>query len=42
MCHRLFFRRTSQIKEFVENFCIDLKNLFRFACRKCYLYYNPQ
>ena len=28
MGHRLFFRRISQNKEYVENFCKDLNNLF--------------
>ena len=34
MCHRLSFRRISQNKELIENFCIDLNNPFSFACRK--------
>ena len=38
MCHRLIFRRMSQHKEYVENFCIDLNNPFHFACRKWYSY----
>ena len=37
MCHRLFFRRISQSKEYIENFCNDINNLFRFAYRKWYL-----
>ena len=41
-CHRLFLRRISQNKEYIENFCNDLNNPFHFACRKWYLYNNPQ
>ena len=33
MCHRLFFRRISQNKEYIENFCNDINNPFHFACR---------
>ena len=36
MCHRLIFRRISQNKEHIENFCSDLKNPFHFASRKWY------
>ena len=42
MCHRLLFKRISQNKEYIENFCNDLNNRFDFACRKWYLYNNPQ
>ena len=31
MCHRLFFRRISQNKEYIENFCNDSNNLFSFC-----------
>ena len=34
MCHRHFFRRISQSKEYIQNFCNDINNLFHFACRK--------
>ena len=37
MCLRLFFERISQSKEYLENFCSDINNLFPFACRKWYL-----
>ena len=37
MCHRLFLKRISQKKEDIVNFCDDLNNPFRFACRKWYL-----
>ena len=33
MCHRLFFRRISQNKEYIENFCNYLNNTFHFAGR---------
>ena len=36
MCHRLFFRRISQSKEY-KNFCNDINNPFHFACKKWYL-----
>ena len=31
MCHRLFFRRISQSKQYIENFCNDINNLFPFC-----------
>ena len=34
MCHRLIYRRISQNKEYIENFCNDLNYPFHFACRK--------
>ena len=37
ICHRLFFRRISQSKEYIENFCNDINNPFHFACRIWYL-----
>ena len=37
MCHRLFFRRISQNKDYIENFCNDINNPFHFACGKWYL-----
>ena len=37
MCHRLFFRRISQSKKNIENFCNDINNPFHFACRNWYL-----
>ena len=37
ICHRLFFKRISQIKEYIENFCFDISNPFHFACRKRFL-----
>ena len=33
MCQRLFFRKMSENKEYVENFCNDLNNPFHFACQ---------
>ena len=37
MCHTVFFRRISQNKKLIENFCKDLKNLFHLVFRKWYL-----
>ena len=39
--HRQFFRKLSQHREFVKNFCTDLNKLFHFACRKWFLYNIP-
>ena len=40
--HRQFFRKPSQNREFAQTHCNDLNNPFPFACRKWYLYNNPQ
>ena len=37
MCHRLFFRRISQSREYIKSSCDDINNPFHFACRKWYL-----
>ena len=37
MCHRLFFRKIPQNKEYIENFCKDINKQSHFACRKWYL-----
>ena len=34
ICHRHFFRKLSQNKEYVKNFCNDMENPFHFACQK--------
>ena len=34
MCQRQIFRVISQNRDFVENFCNDVENLFHFACQK--------
>ena len=34
MCHRLFFRRISQSKEYIEIFFNDINNPSHFACAK--------
>ena len=34
MCHRQFFRISSQNPEYVESFRINLNNPFDFACEK--------
>ena len=33
MCHRQFFRVMSLSRDYVENFCNDMKNPFHFACQ---------
>ena len=40
--HRQFPRKLSQNREYVKTFCTDLKNPLHFACRKWFLYNNPQ
>ena len=40
--HRQFFRKLSQNPDYIQTFCKDRRNLFHFACRKWYLYKNPQ
>ena len=37
-----YFRRITQNCEYIETFCNDRRNPFHFACRKWYLYNNPQ
>ena len=34
MCHRQFFRKIPQSREYINNFCNDMENLFHFACKK--------
>ena len=41
-CHRLFFKKGSQNPEYIQTHCNDLNNPFHFACRKWYLYNNPE
>ena len=40
--HRQFFKIICQSPDYGERFCINLNNPFHFACRKWYLYKNPQ
>ena len=40
--HRHFFKKLSQNRDYVQTHCNDLNNPFHFACRKWYLYNNPQ
>ena len=40
MCHRLFFRRISQSKEYIGKFCNDINNPFLFACCQWYSHNN--
>ena len=42
MCIDNFLEKISQNKEYVKTHCYDLNTLFHFACRKWYLYNNPQ
>ena len=35
MCHGQMFTVISQNRDYVENFCNDMENLFHFACQKC-------
>ena len=39
--HRQFFKRQSQNADYVQTHCNDRINAFHFACRKWYLYNNP-
>ena len=34
MCQRIFFRKISQNKKYIENFCNDLNKPLHFACQK--------
>ena len=40
--HRQFFKKISHNREYVKKFRNDLNNPFHFACRKWYLYNNPE
>ena len=40
--HRHLFRKLSQIRDYVQTHCNDIKNSFQLACRKWYLYNYPQ
>ena len=40
--HRYFFRKLPKNRAFVQTLCNDLNNPPHFACRKWYLYINPQ
>ena len=42
MGHRLFFRKLSQNRYYIQTFCNNTRNAFHFACRQWYLYNNPQ
>ena len=39
--HRQFFIKISQNREYIQTFCNDRRNPFRFACRQWYSYNNP-
>ena len=34
MCRRKVFRKTSQSREYIHNFCTDMENPFHSACKK--------
>ena len=40
MCHRQFFRKISQTREYINNFCNDMENPFHFACKKWFNEFN--
>ena len=40
--HRQFFKKLSQNPGYVERICNNGNNPFHFACRKWYVYNNPQ
>ena len=40
--HRHLFRKLSQNPDYIQTHCNDRRNPFLFACRKWYLYNNPQ
>ena len=40
--HRHFFRKLAQNRDLIQTHCNDRRNLFHFACRRWYLYKNPQ
>ena len=42
MGQRLFFRRISQNRDYIQTFCNDKNNPFHFACRQWFSYNNPQ
>ena len=39
--HRQFFKKISQHRDDILNFCNDMNNPFHFACRQWYSYNNP-
>ena len=40
--HRHFFRNRAQNPDYIETFRNDRRSPFHFACRRWYLYNNPQ
>ena len=42
MMHRHFVRKISQNPEYVQTHCNNINNSFLSACRKWYLFNNPQ
>ena len=41
MCQRLFFRRISKNRDYIQTHCNNRRNTFHFACRQWYSYNNP-
>ena len=37
-----YFIKISQNRDYIQTFCNDRRNTFRFACRQWYSYNNPQ
>ena len=42
MCHRQFFRKISQNRDYINNFCNDVENPFHFACQKWFNQLNQK
>ena len=40
--HRHLFRKLAQNPEYIQTYCNDRRNPFRFACCQRYSYKNPQ
>ena len=40
--HRQFFKKIAQNKEYIENFCNVITNVFQFARLQRFYYNNPQ
>ena len=41
ICHRLFFRRIAQNREYIQTHCNDIRNPFHFTCHQWYSRNNP-
>ena len=38
--HRQFFKMISKNRDYIKNYCNDLRNSFNFKCHRWYLYNN--